>query len=115
VFIGCVAIALLFFPETQIDVERGAIVEVVRFLGIWTVRQRHRSKEEFAGIKCYCLRTEDDESSSEWMVELHPKSGRPRCIRQFFGPRGSVDCPEAQAFARELSQVTGLEVLSDRV
>jgi hypothetical protein len=115
VFAGCLAIAFLFFPETRIDVERGAIVNVTRFLGVWTVRQRQRSKEEFVGIKCYCMRIEDSESPAEWMVELRPQLGPPLYVRQFFGPRGSADCPEARAFARELSRSTGLEVISDRV
>jgi hypothetical protein len=113
--IGCLAIAFLFFPETRIDFERGSIVQVGRFLGAWTVWQRQRSKEEFAGIKCYCWRTEDSESPAEWMVELHPRVGRPIYIRQFFGPRGSADCPEARAFARELSQLTGLGLVDECV
>ena len=112
---GCLAVAFLFFPETQIVVERGAVVDVVRFLGIWTVRQRQRSIEEFAGVKYYCSRTEDSETAAEWTVELCPKLGPPLSVRQFFGPRGSADCPEARAFARELSELTGLEVVDDDV
>jgi hypothetical protein len=125
VFTGCLAIAFLFFSETQIDVERGAIVDVVRFLGVWTVRERHWGKNEFAGIRCKCYRKSDGRRSKhaayddglrdDWIVELHPRLGRPILVRQFSTECGSAECPEARAFARQLSELTGLEVLDDAV
>jgi hypothetical protein len=115
VFTGCLAIAFLFFMEVRIDFERGVITEVGRLFGVLTVWQRLRKKEEFAGIRCYCSHAEDSESAAEWIVALHPQSGRTIYIRQYFGPRGSADCPEARAFARELSRLTGLKVIDDGV
>jgi hypothetical protein len=125
VFTGCLAVAFLFFPETQIDCARGAVVEVIRFLGLWTVRQRHWAKEEFAGIKCKCYRKSDGRCSKsaasddglrdDWIVELHPHLGRPIFVRQFSTECGSTECPEARTFARQLSELTGLQLIDDNV
>jgi len=121
VFTGCLAIAFLFFPELRIDFQQGVITESHLFLGLLPVRQRRRTKDEFAGIKCKCYRSSDGHRSSyatdnvtdTWVVELHPRSGRAVAVRQFSGAPGSADCPEARAFARELSALTDLKVIDD--
>ena len=113
VFTGCLAIASLFFQETRIDFQRGVITDVGRLLGIVPVWQRRRTKDEFAGIKCYCSSGVTNDISDTCVVALHPHSGRAIDVRQFSVRTGSTDCPEARAFARELSRLTGLEVIDD--
>lgn len=110
---GCLAIAFLFFQEIHIDFQQGVITDVRRLLGILPVWQRRRTKEEFAGIKCYCASGVTNDISDRWVVALHPRSGRAIDVRQFSVVTGSATCPEAQAFARELSRLTALEVIDD--
>ena len=111
IFTGVVAIALLFFRETRIDIQRRVVVEVCRVLGVIPFSQRERAMQEYAGISCYCSSGVGNDISDTWMVALHPRSGRPVDVRQFSVTSGSEDCPEARAFARELSRETGLELI----
>jgi hypothetical protein len=111
VITGVLAFLLLFFRETQIDIERGTVIEVCRILGVIPISRRERSMREYSGISCRCSSGVTHDISDTWMVALHPRSGRPIDIRQFSGPTGSEDCPEARAFARQLSRNTGLELI----
>lgn len=110
-FTGVVALLLLFFRETQIDVQRGVVVEVCRFLGVIPFSRRVRAMREYAGISCHCSSGVTNDISDTWTVALHPRSGRALVVRQFPVTTGSADCPEARAFARELSRETGLELI----
>ena len=111
VITGCLALAFLFFRETQIDIQRGTVIEVCRILGVIPISRRARAMREYAGISCRCSSGVTHDISDTWMVALHPRSGRPIDIRQFSVSTGSKDCPEARAFARELSRDTGLELI----
>jgi hypothetical protein len=113
-FTGVIALLLLFFRETRIDIQRGVVVEVCRFLGVIPFSQRERTMQEYAGISCHCSSGVTNDISDTWTVALHPRSGRAVEVRQFSMATGSEDCPDARAFARELSRETGLELI-DRV
>jgi hypothetical protein len=108
---GGLALLLLFFRETHIDVQRGVVVEVCRVLGLIPFFQRTRPIQEYAGISCYCSSGVTDDISDTWMVALSPRRGRPVEVRQFSVTTGSGDCPEARAFARALSKETGLGLI----
>ena len=111
VFTGGVALLLLFFRETQIDVRRSTVVEVCRILGVIPFSRRERTMREYSGISCQCSSGVTNDISDTWTVALHPRSGRAVEVRQFSVPTGSEDCPEARSFARELSRETGLELI----
>jgi hypothetical protein len=111
IFTGLVALLLLFFRETRVDVQRRVVVEVCRVLGIIPFSKRERAMQEYAGISCYCSSGVTNDISDTWTVALHPHSGRAVEVRQFSVTSGSEDCPEARAFARELSRETGLEMI----
>jgi len=110
IFTGVVALLLLFFRETRIDVQRRVVVEVCRVVGVIPFSRRERSMQEYAGISCYASSGVTHDISDTWTVALHPPSGRAVEVRQFSVTTGSEDCPEARAFARELSRETGLEL-----
>ena len=110
---GCWAIAFLFFPETRIDFQRGIITEVRRLLGVVPVWQRPRAKDEFAGIKCNRLPGEIDDTSDTWIVALQPRSGDAIALRRFSVSKDDPDFREMRAFARELSEQIGLDVIRD--
>jgi hypothetical protein len=111
VICGILAVSALFFQETEIDIERGRIVETVRLLGLVPVWRLARAVEDFVGVRCYCDHI--SEGAAIWVVSLQLRTGRPVDVRQFSADAGQ-DCTEAKAFAKELSDSTGLEVV-DRV
>jgi hypothetical protein len=110
---GGLALLFLLFRETQIDIQRCTVVEVCRILGVIPISRKERTMREYSGISCHCSSGVTNDISDTWMVALHPRSGRPIDVRQFSAPTGSKDCPEARAFARELSRDTGLELIED--
>jgi hypothetical protein len=108
---GIVTLLLLFFRETQIDIQKGIVAEVCKLLGFVPVWRRQREFAQFRGIAVYCSSDrESDDISSTWQVALRPHSGRSIDIRQFTSLPGK-ESPDAQAFARDLSDATGLEVI----
>lgn len=108
---GIVALLLLFFHETRIDIRKGIVTEVCKLLRFVSVWQRQREFNQFRGIAVYCSSDgESDDISSTWQVALQPHLGSSIDIRQFSSPPGK-ESPNAQAFARELSHATGLEVI----
>ena len=111
VFTGVVALLLLFFRETQIDIQHGVVIEVCRILGVIPISKRVRAMQEYAGISCHCSSGVTNDISDTWTVELHHRSRRAVTLRQFSVTTGNEDCPEARAFARELSRETGLELI----
>ena len=110
VFTGGIALFLLFFRETQIDVQRSTVAEVYRILGVIPFFRRERTMREYSGISCYCSSGVTNDISDTWTVALLSKSGRAVEVRQFSVPTGSRDCADARAFARELSRESGLEL-----
>ncbi|EEF60619.1 hypothetical protein [Pedosphaera parvula] len=110
-FTGFVALLLLFFRETRIDIQRGVVVEVCRILGVIPFSRRERRMQEYAGISCHCSSGVTNDISDTWTVALHPRSGRAVALCQFSVTTGSKDCPKARAFACELSRETGLELI----
>jgi len=111
VFTAVIALSLLFFQEIQIDAQRSTVVEVSRIFGVIPFSRRERTMREFSGISCRCPSRDIDAISDTWTVTLHPRYGRALKVRHFSVPTGSEDCPEARAFARELSRETGLELI----
>ena len=104
---GIIAVCALFFPETHIDVQRGQVTEVARFLGVVPVWRRQRAMSDFIAIRCYCHG--DSESTATWLVALQPHTGWPVDVRQFSAPSGQ-DCAEAKEFALAISSSTGLKL-----
>lgn len=108
---GIVTLLLLFFRETQIDIQKGIVAEVCKLLGFVPVWRRQREFAQFRGIAVYCSSDrESDDISSTWQVALRPHSGSSIDIRQFTSLPGK-ESQDAQAFARELSDTAGLEVI----
>lgn len=111
VLTGGVALLLLFFRETQIDVQHSTVVEVCLILGVIPFSRRERTMREYSGISCHCSSGATNDISDTWTVALHPHSGRAVEVRQFCVPTANEDYPEARVLARELSRETGLELI----
>jgi hypothetical protein len=110
-FSGFVGVLLLFFRETRIDVDKRFVMETCRLLGLILVWWRERPFDEFRGIECYCSSDlKGDDISSTWQVALRPLSDPVIEVRQFYSKPGERSL-EAEAFARELSRQTGLELI----
>lgn len=105
---GVLAVCLLFFPETQIDLGRRQVIRVVRLLGVILVSRRERPLSDFEGVRCYLQSNTD--TMDNWLVTLRPHEGRDVIFRQFSVSSGQ-ECPEAKAFAQELSNWTGLKLI----
>jgi hypothetical protein len=110
VLCGIMAVGLLFFRETHIDIERRIATEVTRLLGIIPLPVRERAFAEFQAIRCFCHSSSD--ISDTWVVALRPRRGHETWVRKFSTGVGD-DCPAARDFAHELSATTGLELLED--
>lgn len=94
-----IGLNLLFFRETQIDIERRVATEVTKFLGFIQVSQRERAFSDFQAVRCF--RKSSDAAGVTWYVALVPGRGHEIWVRQFTTGAGE-DCPTAQDFARDL-------------
>lgn len=115
VFTGFVALLLTFFRKIEIDMQNRLVVESCRFLNLMTVSQKQYDSRQFDGVKVYCTSEGIvDDIASTWRVAFRLSSGRLIDVRQFSSPPGQV-CPEAEAFAHELSSCLGLKLISDEL
>jgi hypothetical protein len=110
VVFAVLAVSMLFFVETQFDLQRGQVIRVARFLGVVPVLHRERAMGDFATIRCYNAGSVDNMLET-WIVSLQPRGGRAMTVRRFKGSiREGRAGAEAEDFAQELSKLTGLEV-----
>ena len=117
VLIGVLALSAAFFLETHIDARNGHIIRTARLFGIIRTWRREWPSSEFSGIQCLCstkANVGDGDISDTWVVSLQPRSGRAIWVRQF-SLRTGEGCLEARRFARELSQLTGLQITDHEV
>ena len=110
VICGIVALGLLFFRETHIDIERRVATEVTRFLGFIPFTRSEHAFTEFQAVRCF--RHSSDDNADTWVVALQPSRGYEIWLRKFSTPLGE-DCPAAREFAHEISTDTGLELRED--
>lgn len=106
------AIPAAFFMETHVDPQRGQVVRIARLFGLILSWRRILPIGDFSGIHYICKKVSGDNSDDTWIVVLKPRSGRVIELRQFTVPDGER-CLEAATFAREVSQLMGLEVFTD--
>jgi hypothetical protein len=106
------AVSMLFFVETQFDLQRGKVIRVARFLGFLPVWQREEAMSKFAAIRCYNAGSMDNMLET-WIVSLQPRGGgRAMVVGKFKGSiREGRAGAEAEEFAQELSKLTGLDVV----
>jgi hypothetical protein len=105
-----VALGLLFFRETHIDLRRKVATEITRLLGFIQMGNRERPFAEFQAVHCFCHGSSDGVAT--WVVALRPRRGHEIWLRQF-STGASEDCPAARDFAQDLSDATGLELQQD--
>jgi hypothetical protein len=107
---GLVALMLVFYKEVSIDPAAGVVTETTLLFGLLRVRRRDRRFSEFRAVRCY-VSSESDGGTKTWAVALVPEAGYPIDLRYFSDPTAG---DEADEFARELGDTTGLEVRSER-
>ena len=103
---------MLAFADTVISAESGRVVQLWRLLGIWTVWRQEYPLGSFTGIQQRYFRGAED---SAWQVGLRSSLGRFLPVQVFFAGSEQSRCPEADSYARELAELTGLQLLETDV
>lgn len=109
---GLVALLLMFYKEVRIDPTGGVVTVTTRLFGLLRVRQRARRLSEFKAICPYVSDEGEGGGQTTWAVALDPKAGYPLDLQYFSGPTARL---EADEFAQELGEATGLEVKPETV
>jgi hypothetical protein len=111
-FAFLVVLFCLTFGDTQFQAAPPRVFRQWKFLGLIPVWRRDYSLDTFTGIQRRHRRGPDD---GIWTVGFVGASGGFLAVQWFYSGSSDGPCPEANVYALQLAEITGLPLVETRV